>query len=92
VEIVVLLQDLLGNLKVIVVAELTLNGIACAVAELAKVVAGLILIVYEVLLVVGVTDVALIGVVVTIGGLLVEVLTVVVVGLDVADVLIKPYV
>ena len=41
-EIVDLLHAALKDLKEIVVAELTLNGVACTLAELASVVAGLL--------------------------------------------------
>lgn len=43
-EIVDLLKDALEELKVIVVALLTLNGVACTIAELAGVVAGLLIV------------------------------------------------
>ena len=43
-EILDLLKVALEELKLIVVAVLTLNGVACTIAELARVVAGLLIV------------------------------------------------
>jgi len=85
-EIVVLLKVALGELKLIVHAELLLKGVVCTLQELAEVVVGLIILIVEVLYlvltVVGFLDVTLCGVIATIGVLLCELLTLVFVLVD----------
>jgi len=82
-EIIIVLKGLLVNLKIEGIVALTLNGVVITVAQLTEIVAGLLIllidIVYEVLIVVGLLDEVIIGLVAEIGVLLLEVLTAVVV-------------
>jgi len=98
-EILVLLQVALKELKLIVIADITLKGVACTLKELAEVVGGLVILIIEVVWLVvsilGLVEVALCKVVAAIGLILVDILEVVfilVVDLKVlVAVLIQPY-
>jgi len=81
-DIVIALKDLLVELKVFVKIDLLLHGVICTVKDLAEIIAGLVIIVLEVvylvLSIVGFLDVKLCGVIGVIGGLLCEILTLVI--------------
>jgi len=77
-EIVIILKDLLAELRLVAVIELTLAGVVCTVRELAVVIAALLILVIKVIWVVvfvlGYVQGALVDVIVVIGGLLCEIL------------------
>jgi len=77
-EIVIILKDLLAELKLVAVIELTLAGVVCTVRELAVVIAALLILVIKVIWIVvfvlGYVEGALVDVIVVIGGLLCEIL------------------
>jgi len=82
-EIIVVLKIALGELKLIIKAELFLEGVVCTIKELAGVICGLVILIVEVLYlvleVVGFLDFELCGLIAIIGELLCELLGIVII-------------